>query len=102
MSIHPSINHPEVHSSDSIFTQAVVVVDRSGVAAMIEQWRAEGVAAPRGPFRGELPYTVEGVLVALACVLLRRAEPTIRTIFRTLLDLAPDQLAQLNIDDNDL
>lgn len=102
MSIHPSINHPEVHTSDSIFTQAVAIINRSGAAAIIEEWRAEGVAAPRGPFRGALPYTVESVLVALACVLLRRAEPTIRTTFRTLLDLTPDQLTQLSIDDNDL
>ncbi|ACY19400.1 hypothetical protein Gbro_0042 [Gordonia bronchialis DSM 43247] len=102
MSIHPSINHSEVHTSDRIFTQAVVVVNRSGAAAMIEAWRAESVAAPRGPFRGALSYTVESVLVALACVLLRRAEPTVRTIFRTLLDFTPDQLAQLDIADADL
>ncbi len=71
MSIHPSINRPEVHTSDSIFTDAVAIVDRSSVAAMIEEWRAEGVAAPRGPFRGALPYMVQSVLVALACLLLR-------------------------------
>lgn len=102
MSVHPSINHPEVHTSDAVFAQAVAIVNRSRVVPMIEEWRAERVAAPRGPCRAALPYTVEAVLVAIACVLLRRAEPTIRTIFRTLLDFTPDQLAQLNIDTDDL
>lgn len=102
MSVHPSINHPEVHTGDRIFLLAVGIVERSGVTAMIEQWRLERIGAPRGAFRGALPYTVTSLLVALACVLLRAGEPTIRTTFRTLLDFNSAQLARVGIDEADL
>lgn len=102
MSVHPSINHPEVHTGERIFLLAVGIVERSGVAGMIEQWRLERIAAPRGTFRGALPYTITSLLVALACVLLRGGAPTIRTTFRTLLDFNSAQLARVGIDETDL
>ncbi|MGV9482082.1 hypothetical protein [Gordonia aichiensis] len=99
MTIHPSIQHPEVHTSDYIYERALGIVDNAHVAEMIDEWHRESVAAPRGAFRGELPYTVNGLLVAIACVLLRRGEPTIRTTFRTLLDFNPHQLHRVGIND---
>ncbi|MGW0039315.1 hypothetical protein [Gordonia sp. NPDC003376] len=102
MSVHPSVNHPEVYTAERAFAQALTLITRSGVVPLIEEWRVQQVAAPRGAFKGALPYTLPGALVALACVLLRRAEPTIRTVYRTLLDFSTEQLACVGIDDAEL
>ncbi|WP_132992695.1 hypothetical protein [Gordonia zhaorongruii] len=101
MSVHPRINDSEIPSSDAIFGKALTLVERSCAAEMIEQWRSEDV--PLTPRRANaLPYTVKGLLVALACVTLRRSEPTLRTVYRTLLDFNEIQLQFVGIDPESL
>lgn len=96
MTVHPRINQPSAISSEALFAKSVLLIDRSQVADLIDQWRFEY----RGPERrsNSLPYTVRAVLTAMACVMFRRAEPTVATVFRTLLDLTPSQMSQVGID----
>ncbi|WP_341258412.1 hypothetical protein [Gordonia malaquae] len=83
-------------SSDALFDRALVLVERSHAAPLIDQWRQENsTATPRST---SLPYTVQSVLVALVCVMLRRSEPTVATVFRTLLDMTATQLTAVGIE----
>ncbi|MFM9377272.1 hypothetical protein [Gordonia sp. VNK21] len=96
MTTHPRVSEPEIPSSEPIFTKALTVVDRSGADVLIDQWRTEKVVPTKRS--DAVAYTVRAFLTALLCVLLRRSEPTVRTVFRTILDFTPDQLQRVGID----
>lgn len=96
MTVHPRIDEPAVVCSDELFAKALTLVERSQAAALIDQWRTECTTPTVRS--NTVPYNVFAVLVALACVMFRRSEPTVATLFRTMLDFTPGQCASVGLD----
>lgn len=83
------------------FDDAVTVIDRSGVAEMIESFYDED-RPPGGRAPGGIVYTLRAVLVALLLRIIECTPPSYAGILATLAELGDEQLAAVGMAAQDL
>ncbi|KXO96116.1 hypothetical protein [Tsukamurella pseudospumae] len=92
---------PTLTVSESLFAEAVGVIDRSGADRLIDEIHQQSVG-PGGRRAAGVRYTIRAVLVsALLCVMLKRP-PTVAGILQLISDFTPKQLAEVGMDGQDL
>ncbi|WP_100464629.1 hypothetical protein [Mycobacteroides abscessus] len=87
---------PTYRLSDTLFEQALTIIERSGAPELIDNYYAQ-TKGPGGRPRRGTAYTIKAVLVCALSLIMTGRTPSMKVILNTIGDLTPPQLAHVGM-----